>query len=205
SGARIDALGRDGVSCDFCHRLVDPIYQPGVSPVEDQAVIAAMLPAHRPTGRSNGQYVVDTDPRRRGPFADAVSQHPTLKSSFHTSSDLCATCHDVSNPMFQHASGFKYTLGTLDAPADSFDVGTIMPLERTYSEWKNSAFPYGVYAPEFAGNLPGGTVHTCQDCHLREVTGQGCNSPNVPVRADLPLHDMTGGNAWAGGVVASLY
>src|SRR5205823_14816422 len=50
-----------------------------------------------------------------------------------------------------------------------------------------------------------GTVRSCQDCHLRDVTGAGCNYGTPPVRSNLPLHDLMGGNAWAGGVVASLY
>ena len=204
SGAKISAVGRDGVSCDFCHRLVDPIYQPGVSPVEDQAVLAGMLPAHIPTSRMNGQYVVDSDTRRRGPFADAVTPHPFIASAFHSSSDLCATCHDVSNPVFSHAGGAKYVAGPLNTPADSINVRAIMPLERTYSEWKFSSFPGGVFAPEFAGNAPGGIVTTCQSCHMRDVTGQGCNYGTPPTRNNLPVHDMTGGNAWMGGVIASL-
>jgi hypothetical protein len=36
---------------------------------------------------------------------------------------------------------------------------------------------------------------SCQTCHLRPVSGKGCNK-NAPVRRDLPLHDMTGGNYW---------
>jgi hypothetical protein len=31
---------------------------------------------------------------------------------------------------------------------------------------------------------------------MRPVTGTGCNKNGAPVRADLPLHDMTGGNYW---------
>jgi hypothetical protein len=48
------------------------------------------------------------------------------------------------------------------------------------------------------GNYSDGTPRyfTCQTCHMRAVTGQGCNK-NPPVRSDLPLHDMTGGNTWA--------
>ena len=38
---------------------------------------------------------------------------------------------------------------------------------------------------------------SCQTCHMRPVTGQGANKRDAPVRADLPLHDMTGGNTWA--------
>jgi hypothetical protein len=31
---------------------------------------------------------------------------------------------------------------------------------------------------------------------MRAVTGQGCNKNGAPLRTDLPLHDMTGGNYW---------
>ncbi len=205
SGANVDALGREGVSCNFCHRMVDPIYKPGVSPAGDAALIAALQPAHRPTSYGTGQYVIDPTDVRRGPYADAAAPHGFLQSSFHTKSELCATCHDVSNPVFERVSGAKYAPGAFDTPPDSVTSTHLLPLERTYSEWKNSAFPAGVYAPEFAGNNPGGIVSQCQDCHMRRVTGQGCNDPGAPVRNDLPLHDMTGGNAWAGPVIAQLY
>jgi hypothetical protein len=38
--------------------------------------------------------------------------------------------------------------------------------------------------------------YSCQSCHMRPVTGTGANKNGVPVRTDLPLHDMTGGNYW---------
>ena len=49
------------------------------------------------------------------------------------------------------------------------------------------------------GNYADGTARyfSCQTCHMRAVTGVGCNKSGVPVRPDLPLHDMTGGNYWA--------
>ena len=37
-------------------------------------------------------------------------------------------------------------------------------------------------APEFAGNKPSGIVSTCQDCHMRDVLGKGCNDPAAPTR-----------------------
>ena len=39
-------------------------------------------------------------------------------------------------------------------------------------------------------------TYTCQTCHMRPVSGTGANKRGVPVRHDLPLHDMTGGNYW---------
>jgi hypothetical protein len=45
-------------------------------------------------------------------------------------------------------------------------------------------------------NPPAPRYFSCQTCHLRPVTGTGANKHGVPVRADLPLHDMTGGNYW---------
>ncbi len=205
SGARIDALGREGLSCDFCHRMVDPIYQAGVSPAVDQPILAGMLPSHVPTSYGVGQYVIDPNSRARGPFADALAPHEFVASPFHTRSEMCATCHDVSNPVFDRVTGAAYAPGPLDTPADTVDSRKLMPLERTYSEWRASAFPQGVTLPEFAGNAPGGVVSACQDCHMRQVTGAGCNSVSAPVRGNLPLHDFTGGNAWMGGVIASLW
>ncbi len=36
----------------------------------------------------------------------------------------------------------------------------------------------------------------CQTCHMRPIEGAGCNKKGSPIRKDLPLHDMTGGNYW---------
>lgn len=199
------ALDRDGVSCDYCHRVVDPIYKPGVSPPEDQNILNSLLPSHVPTSYANGQYVVDPISQKRGPFADPAAPHMFLQSAMHLSSDFCGTCHDVSNPVFGRVAGADYAPGPLDAEAGPIVSSSFMPLERTYSEWKNSAFVAGVYAPDFAGNKAGGIVSTCQDCHMRAVSGTGCNDPLAPVRADLPLHDMTGGNAWLPPIIGALF
>jgi hypothetical protein len=198
----LNVLDRDGVGCDFCHRMVDPIYTPE-NPAEDQAILAALDQV--PTGFSNGQYVFDPLARRRGPFSDAAAPHPFLQSPLHRSSEMCGTCHNVSNPVFVRAGERDYVPGPLDQPATDFSPAILLPLERTYSEWENSAFPAGVYAPEFAGNKPDGIVSSCQDCHLRDVAGKGCNDPGAPLRNDLPLHDMTGGNAWVPAIVAQAY
>jgi hypothetical protein len=60
----------------------------------------------------------------------------------------------------------------------------------------------------FAGAKTNGMVSTCQDCHMRDVVGYGCNTnlnAGVPYRTDVPLHDMTGGSTWLPGLLTNLY
>jgi hypothetical protein len=53
------------------------------------------------------------------------------------------------------------------------------------------------------GNYADGSPRyfTCQTCHLRATSGAGCNKAGAPIRPDLPLHDMTGGNYWMPDVI----
>ena len=54
------------VSCDFCHRLVDPIYDPGGEPAEDQAILADLS---FPAATSATACTSSIPPgARRGPF-----------------------------------------------------------------------------------------------------------------------------------------
>ncbi len=206
-GTQMLASDRSGVSCDLCHRLVDPVYDHTSNPMEDEVILAALSPA--PNTFANGMYIVDPDTgRRRGPYNDAVAPHNWLFSPFHREAALCGTCHDVSNPAFSKDVNGNYPPNTFDAPETNFTSTNLMPIERTYSEWLNSEYATaGVYAPEFAGNKPDGIVGICQDCHMRDVSGVGCNitNPMPPVRADLPLHDLTGGSTWLPGLISLLY
>jgi hypothetical protein len=45
---------------------------------------------------------------------------------------------------------------------------------------------------------------SCQTCHMGPTQGIGCNKQGVPVRKDLPTHDMTGGNYWMASVIQYL-
>jgi hypothetical protein len=100
NGSRIGAAGAEGISCEFCHRL------------EARSLIG------------NAQFFVINQPIEWGPYPEHPSGNLMLIStgrrplfSEHVSrSELCATCHDVTNPLSQ------------------------FPIESTYSEWKNSAF-----------------------------------------------------------------
>jgi hypothetical protein len=205
SGDMLIAKDFEGVQCDFCHRLVDPVYAAGVSPARDLEVLNNLNAV--PVGAANGQFVTDPDPIMRGPYADAQASHQFLESNFHRSADLCATCHDVSNPAFVYGgSPGKYDVQALDTPHPDGDKRNMFPVERTFSEWAASDYAAGgVYQPQFAGDKPDGMVSTCQDCHMKDVTGVGCNVGGTSARSDLGLHDLTGGNTFLPDILPDFY
>ena len=150
-GSRMLDTDTSGVACDFCHRLVDPIFDPLQNPLEDEAILAALsFPA---THFGNGMATIDPTGARRGPFVDATSGHPVLVSPFHREAALCGTCHNVSNPAFEKDADANYVPNAFDQAATDFSAHTLLPVERTYSEWFHSAYntPEGVYAPQYGG------------------------------------------------------
>lgn len=194
-GSQIHFMDNIGVACDVCHRMVDPVWQPGVSPAEDKAILADLDMI--PDVLGTAQYVIDPDGgRRRGKYEDHVAPHGVIVSPFLRDSAFCGTCHDVSNPVFVRNPDGTYSPGAFDAPAVAFGAHQIGAVERTYSEWFYSDFntPQGVFAPDLGGNRD--YVRSCQDCHMRAVTGRACSDGDAPLRHDLPLHDLTGGSTW---------
>lgn len=188
-GSTLDARDREGVTCHFCHSMVDPDYKLGISPPEDQAVLAALadVPAHA----ANAMFVLDPQGRRRGPYVETDATHETLASPFHRQSALCGSCHDVGNVAVSKLADGRYRYNLLDSEAPDHDPWLQFPLERTYTEWKLSAFAAGGVdlGGRFGGNR-GDVVSTCQDCHMPTVQGQGCSFGRV--RDDLAVHDFAG-------------
>jgi hypothetical protein len=204
SGDLLNAKDRHGVHCDFCHRAVDFNYVEGVSPMEDLAVLANVVPL--PLQYANGQFITDPAPLRRGPYADAQASHAFVESPFHRSADMCGTCHDVSSPVFIQTGPYDYAPNTFDLEHPDMDIRNMIPIERTYSEWTVSEYAaVGVYAPQFAGNKADGIVSTCQDCHMRDVDAVGSNVSGSPKRPDMPLHDLMGGNTFVPEIVSTFY
>lgn len=204
-GSDMNEQDLEGVQCEICHRLVDPVSDPA-NPVEDTAILDGLNLPVSPFAIGSGQMIIDPEDRRRGPFdieADLgfdphqlAAGAQTLISPYHQESDLCGTCHDINNPMFSwDEESQSYQPNPLDEPGD---VAAGFPIERTFSEWKLSDYntPEGVEAPQFGGNKT--RVSTCQDCHMRDITGSGGAffGGNGVVRENMPLHDLTGINTW---------
>ncbi len=202
SGSALTGWDFEGVTCHTCHRMVDPVYTPGVSPPPDKQILANLTSP--PVNPHSGHYVIDPNDRRRGPFnLGTFTFHPWLESAFHRKSQMCATCHDVSNPILTRQTNGTYALNTLNEPHPTHDKYDEFPIERTYSEWSRSAFAQG---PVHMGGLFGGNlleVSSCQDCHMPDATGKACSFGAT--RPDLPTHFFNGGNTWVLKAVRSLY
>ncbi len=211
-GSSMTSADLEGVQCIVCHRMVDPEYSPE-NPPRDLEVLAAITTPVTVTAPAlilgSGTMIVDPLDHRRGPLviSDVVELDPhlfyngareTLTSPYHKDSAFCGVCHDISNPVYTwNPTTQEYELNPLDEPGD---LSSGFPIERTYSEWFLSDYntPDGVYAPQFGGNQE--YVSSCQDCHMRQVTGVSgtlfSNPPQGGNRQDMALHDLTGGNTW---------
>lgn len=244
-GSAYTGVDDRGVECEACHLMVDPdltVNVPGTVEVQ----VAPFL-AHNPTTGEgwygSGQYVMNGGGTRLGPYAEGDEQanHAALGSPFHRSGDFCGTCHDVSNPAVGDLApghgaqtplpgGFSGILGGPLADKAAFKNPPFAYgiVERTYSEWKASAWPaqrvndYPLLPADLRD--PAGVVDlvyhrawdargdadfedgtpryfTCQTCHMSAGTGKGCNKNNAPVRTDLGRHDLVGGGSWMPDVV----
>lgn len=195
-----EAVGSIGAQMAAQTQLADLTYLRTLTLFDGSPFLAAnslpqyygAFPAWQEPG--GGQHFNDSANIMRGPFTDAVARHQLLYSRWHKSKEFCHSCHDVSNPILQN---LEMALGSSKLSAASY-----YHVERTSSEYLNGAI--GAAAAPIPVNIPGvGQANKCQDCHMRDITGKGCNKADAPTRTDLPLHDLTGGNSWITGILAS--
>lgn len=152
-----------GVSCDVCHRLMDPLSDEAKKLIKDV-----------PPGYGNAMIVADPDNKVRGPYGDSkgAMPHLTQQSAYHATANLCANCHDISNPLQAEDVNSQppYTFGHI---------------ERTYSEW---------FLSDFAKQ---GVDGSCQSCHYPKVKGGGQASRfGSPKRDYFIKHGPVGGSTW---------
>ena len=112
-GSRLNREDLHGVSCDVCHRFIDPLSTEAKELVKDA-----------PPSYGNAMMVADPENTVRGPYGNGkgAMPHRVMKSDFHASGHLCGTCHDISNPLLAK-----------DVKTDP--VYSFGHIERTYSEW----------------------------------------------------------------------
>ncbi len=194
-GSAINAEDLQGVSCSTCHRLVPPTATAGEA-TGDAAERTALT---GPFITGSAAYIVDRNDVRRGPFTVAAP-HGAALSGYLRSSEMCATCHDIDNPIltFDNVAG-EFKLNTLNTPASA--GARLFPVERTYSEWKNSSFATVSGVTGLSTLFPGlkrkdgtesGPITVCQDCHMPMVASALANGS--PVRT-VGKHQWAGGNS----------
>ncbi|MFN8641355.1 MAG: hypothetical protein U0802_06745 [Candidatus Binatia bacterium] len=175
----------DGVTCHLCHRM-----QPNPTPPGGQQSIY----------RDNGQLWLDDgtcggqgEPCRFGPYdyagpGDTPAPHVWAYSSYLQSADMCAACHNVTNPAF-------------NLVVDGVDQGIRFPIERTHREWEQSA--YG-----FPGGVPTAEFRTCQGCHMPDATVSPAYASSFQLNnhtGNMGVHAFAGGNAWVPEVLRDEY
>jgi hypothetical protein len=163
---------------------------------------------------TSGQYFISPSSEKRASFADADARHQMLYSRFHKSKYFCGTCHDISNPALAN-------LGAVSGeplPTETASAHEYFHVERTFSEFMLSAYGQEGGAEtnaEFQAQGAPDITHAakCQDCHMRDIAGMAANKKGTVFRpgdstehpdSGVPLHDMTGGNAWVSQILASL-
>ena len=191
NGTRVSSGDKHGISCDLCHRAVLPDLPPATQ-AEGDADGGPLADGDAPedplAARFDGLllenaqlFIQEGNDIKHGPHGSVPSQgHDAELSSLISDSRHCAHCHEVSIPE------------TTRKNLDGTDTGRPMPIERTYTEWKNSKFSDPV------------SGQTCQDCHMPSFTGVAANNSGVPTR-ELGSHTIVGGNTLVSRMVAHLY
>ena len=229
-------IDHNGIECAICHNMVNPngLEHPGQQTAPYVANSGGATPE---AYHGSGMQVLAGNNTRYGPYNNAqAAGHPVAQSLFHRSSEMCGTCHEVSNPVTGDLAANNGALTPLapgqfsaisNGPVANKAAFKNAPykygiVERTYSEMKSSALsstPISAFntlpadiqrgaikrAHDQAqlagtgGNYEDGTTRyfNCQGCHMEPVVGEGAAFGIAPLRYDLPLHDLTGGNTWA--------
>jgi hypothetical protein len=156
-------LSSSGVSCSLCHQI---------SPNAPFGTVAGY----------SGNFAIDVATTKKdrpiyGPYKEVFTQPmrnfvsftPTF-SEHIKSSELCASCHDLSTP-YTDENGTVLSTNTEDE----------FPEQMPYSEWKHS---------QFSG------TKSCQQCHMERSNGVVIASRpgNTVKRDDFAQHSFLGAN-----------
>ncbi|MEZ4680987.1 MAG: choice-of-anchor Q domain-containing protein [Caldilineaceae bacterium] len=199
-GRLINADDLHGITCTTCHRMVAPTPVAGEA-AGDAAERAALT---GPFLSGSSAYIIDRNDIRRGRFAINAAPHAVAQTTFLDSAELCATCHDIDNPLIAYdTASDTFKLNPLDQPAAAGD--RLFPLDRSYSEWQASSFAStGVSGLDYPGirratGTGSGPITVCQDCHMPMTSSPIANGGPMRTLGD---HQWLGANtSWQDAIV----
>ncbi len=157
----------EGVSCALCHQIEDNGKLGSIDGVSGKFSVKEYAnQADRP---AFGQYA---DPS--GAYMLAQSFYNPVFSEHISSSESCATCHDLRTP-------------SVDSEGDVITTTeeNFFPEQMVFSEWRNSDYAVG-----------GSKEQTCQDCHMPKSEGTvllASQGGGIP-REDFSRHTFLGAN-----------
>jgi len=178
---------RDRDFCGTCHDVSNPAvgdlaHNSGTQPWAD-----SVISSKDDTDCNNDDIHDDPGPCLRGPVDDKVAfNNPPYKYGI------------VERTFSEYKAGQISKTLVSEYPTLPADLQG-GALEEIYNVATQNGATDGNYQ-----NPPAPRYFSCQSCHMRPVTGEGANKKGVPVRTDLPLHDLTGGNYWMPEAIAYL-
>ncbi len=154
----------EGVSCTLCHQIADNETFGTEDGMSGHFAINEQRDIY-------GQYIgVLTRPMQVN-----VNYNATY-SKHVSSSELCASCHDLKTPY-------------VDATTGELVIDKLFPEQMPYGEWQES---------EFADN--GATPSTCQNCHMPQVVNSAVYIANRPTgltsKDQFSQHQFLGANTY---------
>ena len=163
-GSGLAVSDDEGVDCDACHSMGNPdntefqgeMNPPFTANCSDDPVVPAGTCESTAEGYyGGGMLAIMGTGEKLGPYEPTVARHSYLQSKFHRDVDYCGSCHDVSNPVVgdlasnhgaQSTAPSVVASSTLGGPIEDKAAFNNPPyaygvVERTFSEYKASAFP----------------------------------------------------------------
>jgi len=152
----------EGVSCTLCHQIEDSALLGTDDGFSGQFTVGFDFGLDR---ELNGQYA---NPFTT-PMQNAIGFTPAA-SAHVSSSELCATCHNLSTPVLDAQGNF---------------TNQLFPEQMVYTEWENSQFE---------------ATDSCQDCHMPKVVGDMRISTRpmngLAFRSNFAEHTFIGANTY---------
>ena len=165
NGSGLAVSDDDGVDCDACHTITNPDNTEHLGVMNAPFIANCSGDFIAPTGTcestgegyyGSGMLSLWDGGDKLGPYAETTARHQFMQSRFHRDVDYCGSCHDVSNPAVGDLApnhGTQVTApavissgGNLGGPVADKAAFNNPPyaygvVERTFSEYKASAFP----------------------------------------------------------------
>ncbi|MFO0617075.1 MAG: multiheme c-type cytochrome [Polyangiaceae bacterium] len=166
-GSAFDAIDKQGVGCETCHRAVTSNVTPDPYVISDAQLFYDGVDA------KHGPYVSCDAPNAPADCAQSPA-HEVVNEPNLASSTFCGQCHQVTNP------------GRKMKDAAGVDTAFEFPLDTTYDEWKQSSFAAGASAQSCQDCH---MVRKTGDYPVTSIFGS-------PLRHDPRTHAFVGGNHW---------